>query len=110
MGLADVGCLPGGDVSRGRRRSRGRRGGGSMGGRGVGGMVRPGVDRRRVAWGCRIVGRSTRGNGGKMAGGSAAAEGRGSKGPALVGKLLRTGAGVGALEETALVAELDRGG
>ena len=106
MRLADVSCFPGGDVSRGRRkRSRGRRRSGSMRDSGMRGSMGPGVDGRRVAWGCRIV-RSTGRNGGKMVGGSAAAESRSSKRPPLVRKLLRTGTRVSALKETALVAKL----
>jgi len=109
--LTDVGCFPGGNVNRGkRRRSRSRRRSGSMRGRSMGGMMRPGVNGRRVAWGCRIVRRSTGGNGRKMVGGSAAAESRGSKRPPLVRKLLRTGARVSAFKETALVAKLDECG
>jgi len=108
--LADVSCFPGGDVSRGRRkRSRGRRSG-SMRDGSMGGSMGPGVDGRRVAWGCRIVRRSTGGNGGKMVGGSAAAESRSSKRPPLVRKLLRTGARVSAFKETALVAKLNERG
>jgi len=42
-----------------------------------------------------------------MVGGSAAAESRSSKRPPLVRKLLRTGARVSALKETALVAKLE---